>query len=96
MCRVLVLLSFLMIIDTSATAEEKTYEKRGVLNIKCTCGVYETVKYEWHHIIDVPKDNFTIDLDEVCKKTSNNYDESDILCKNSDDYFGSEYAFDPN
>lgn len=81
----------LVLISPAAFAE--TYTK-GKLNIKCSCSVGNQQRTEWHHIFDVPNDNFQVEFANTCEQTRDHYDGPDVLCLG--DYRGEEYAFDPS
>ncbi|MDF2368873.1 hypothetical protein [Sneathiella sp.] len=78
---------------SAVIADEKSYDP-GSLNVKCSCNILGKEKIVWHHIIRVPKTNFLIDLNEVCRTTFDNYEVPDTICNKEDDFVGSEYAFD--
>lgn len=84
-----------MSIGSLNASEDTTYSK-GQLNIECTCGKNGKVKINWHHVVNIPKDNFVINLNEACKKTRNNYEDPKTFCEDNHDYLGKEYAFDPS
>lgn len=81
--------------SNQAKSAESVYGP-GKLNIQCRCLHYNVEKWKWHHIVEIPHESFTVDLNSVCKVTRNNYPNGpDVQCKDSYEYVGKEYSFDP-
>lgn len=69
-----------LFIMAASMAEDRTFDQ-GKLNIVCSCVTKTLEQLRWGHVVDVPKNGLSIDLNQVCATTRDSYPDARSLCK---------------